>query len=98
MNEVLHHIISEAARCGAMEAVKALKPSADRISQAEAFRSFGRAFVEAHKHELTVTGSGCRLYYSRAELVEMQAANSVNSILNQINKKQNNNGKQQKTL
>lgn len=97
MNEVLHDIISQAARCGAMEAVKALKPSADRISQAEAFRSFGRAFVEAHKHELTVTGSGCRLYYSRAELVEMQAANSVNNLIKKLNKTKQN-GKQQKTL
>lgn len=97
MTEELQHIISQAARCGAMEAVKALKPSADRISQAEAFRSFGRAFVEAHKHELTVTGSGCRLYYSRAELVEMQAANSVNNLIKKLNKTKQN-GKQQKTL
>ena len=97
MTEELRHIISQAARCGAMEAVKALKPSADRISQAEAFRSFGRAFVEAHKHELTVTGSGCRLYYSRAELVEMQAANSVNNLIKKLNKTKQN-GKQQKTL
>ena len=97
MTEELRHIISQAARCGAMEAVKAIKPSADRISQAEAFRSFGRAFVEAHKHELTVTGSGCRLYYSRAELVEMQAANSVNNLIKKLNKTKQN-GKQQKTL
>lgn len=97
MTEELHHIISQAARCGAFEAVKALKPSADRISQAEAFRSFGRAFVEAHKHELTVTGSGGRLYYSRAELVEMQAANSVNNLIKKLNKTKQN-GKQQKTL
>ena len=97
MTEELRHIISQAARCGAMEAVKALKPSADRISQAEAFRSFGRAFVEAHKHELTVTGSGCRLYYSRAELVEMQAANSVNNLIKKLNKTKQN-GKQEKTL
>ena len=97
MTEELQHIISQAARCGAMEAVKALKPSADRISQAEAFRSFGRAFVEAHKHELTVTGSGCRLYYSRAELVEMQAANSVNNLIKKLNKTKQN-GKQEKTL
>ena len=97
MTEELQHIISQAARCGAMEAVEALKPSADRISQAEAFRSFGRAFVEAHKHELTVTGSGCRLYYSRAELVEMQAANSVNNLIKKLNKTKQN-GKQEKTL
>lgn len=97
MTEELRTLISQAARCGAMEAVKALKPSADRISQAEAFRSFGRAFVEAHKHELTVTGSGCRLYYSRAELVEMQAANSVNNLIKKLNKTKQN-GKQQKTL
>lgn len=97
MTEELRHIINQAARCGAMEAVKALKPSADRISQAEAFRSFGRAFVEAHKHELTVTGSGCRLYYSRAELVEMQAAYSVNNLIKKLNKTKQN-GKQQKTL
>ena len=97
MTEELQHIISYAAKCGAMEAVKAMKPSADRISQAEAFRSFGRAFVEAHKHELTVTGSGCRLYYSRAELVEMQAANSVNNLIKKLNKTKQN-GKQQKTL
>lgn len=97
MTEELQHIISQAARCGAMEAVKALKPSADRISQAEAFRCFGRAFVESHKHELTVTGSGCRLYYSRAELVEMQAANSVNNLIKKLNKTKQN-GKQQKTL
>lgn len=96
MTEELQHIISQAARCGAMEAVKALKPSADRITQAEAFRSFGRAFVEAHKHELTVTGSGCRLYYSRAELVEMQAANSVNNLIKKLNKTKQN-GKE-KTL
>ena len=97
MTEELQHIISYAAKCGAFEAVKAMKPSADRISQAEAFRSFGRAFVEAHKHELTVTGSGCRLYYSRAELVEMQAANSVNNLIKKLNKTKQN-GKQQKTL
>ena len=97
MTEELRTLISQAAKCGAMEAVKALKPSADRISQAEAFRSFGRAFVEAHKHELTVTGSGCRLYYSRAELVEMQAANSVNNLIKKLNKTKKN-GKQQKTL
>lgn len=86
MTEELRTLISQAARCGAMEAVKAMKPSADRISQAEAFRSFGRAFVENHKHELTVTGSGCRLYYSRAELVEMQAAYSVNNLIKKLNK------------
>lgn len=90
MTEELRTLISQAAKCGAMEAVKALKPSSDRISQAEAFRSFGRAFVEAHKHELTVTGSGCRLYYSRAELVEMQASYSVNNLIKKLNKTKQN--------
>lgn len=96
MTEELRTLISQAARCGAMEAVKAMKPSADRITQAEAFRCFGRAFVEAHKHELTVTGSGCRLYYSRAELAEVQAAYSVNNLIKKLNKTKQN-GKE-KTL
>ena len=81
MNKDLLGIISEAARMGAAEAVKRIDPHSDLISQRQAFKEFGRAFVLANADNLTTLRKGVAdnspRYYSRAELTQLLAARSI---------------------
>lgn len=83
MKKELTDIIREASKMGAAEMLKALRPEEDRISQREAWRIFGMAFVRANEAKLTVvqgSGKNSTKYFSRAELVQMQAARNVAAI------------------
>lgn len=81
MNKDLLGIISEAARMGAAEVVKTLDPASDLISQREAFKEFGKAFVIAHEDGLTVIRKGSAAnsprLFSRAELTQLVASRSI---------------------
>ena len=77
MKQEIVDIIREASKMGAAEMLKALKPEEDRISQREAWRLFGMAFVKANEKRLSK-------WYSRAELVQLQAARDVSRIAMQL--------------
>lgn len=81
MNKDIIGIIEQAARMGAAEAVKALAPTSDLISQRQAFKEFGRAFVLANADSLTTLRKGVAdnstRYYSRAELTQLLASRSI---------------------
>lgn len=77
MTKDLLNIITTAARMGASEALKAMKPADDRISKSEAEREYGRGFLRDNASRLTVTANGNRLEYSRAELEQVKAAKTV---------------------
>ena len=81
MNKDIIGIISEAAKMGAAEAVKRIDPHSDLISQRQAFREFGKAFVVSNADSLTTLRKGAASnstrYYSRAELVQLLAARSI---------------------
>lgn len=77
MNNDLIAIIENAARMGASEALKALKPADDRISQRQAERDYGRAFLRDNASRLSVCMNGNRREYSRAELEQCKAARNV---------------------
>lgn len=81
MNKDIIGIIEQAARMGAAEAVKALAPTSDLISQRQAFKEFGRAFVLAHEDGLTVIRKGSAAnsprLFSRAELTQLVASRSI---------------------
>ena len=81
MNKDILGIIEQAARMGAAEAVKALAPTSDLISQRQAFKEFGRAFVLANTDSLTTLRKGMAdnspRYYSRAELTQLLASRSI---------------------
>ena len=76
-------IMREAAKAGAAEMLKVLKPEADSMSQREAYAAFGIAFVKKNESEgnLTIIRKGSAKnstkYYSRAELIELVAARNV---------------------
>ena len=77
MNTDLIAIINQAARMGANEAIKALKPASDRISQRTAERDYGKAFLRDNASRLSVNFNGNRKEYSRAELEQVKAARNV---------------------
>lgn len=81
MNKDIIGIIEQAARMGAAEAVKALAPTSDLISQRQAFKEFGRAFVLANADSLTTLRKGMAYnsprYYSRAELTQLVASRKI---------------------
>lgn len=74
-------IVAEAAKAGAAEMLKALKPEADLISQRQAYALFGTSFVKKHEDGLTITRKGAadnsKKYYSRAELVQLVASRTL---------------------
>lgn len=76
-------IMREAAKAGAAEMLKVLKPEADSMSQREAYATFGIAFVKKNEKDgnLTIIRKGSAKnstkYYSRAELIELVAARNV---------------------
>lgn len=83
MRKEITDIIREASKMGAAEVLKALRPEDDRISQREAWRLFGMAFVKANEQRLSViqgSGRNSTKWYSRAELVQLQAARDVSRI------------------
>lgn len=83
MKKEIIDIITEASKMGAAEMIRRLRPEEDRISQREAWREFGMAFVKANEHRLSVTkgqGRNATKWYSRAELVQVQAARDVSRI------------------
>lgn len=83
MKKEILDIITEASKMGAAEMLRRLRPEDDRISQREAWREFGMAFVKANEHRLSVTqgqGRNATKWYSRAELVQAQAARDVSRI------------------
>lgn len=83
MRKEITDIIREASKMGAAEVLKALRPEDDRISQREAWRIFGMAFVKANEPSLSViqgSGRNSTKWYSRAELVQLQAARDVSRI------------------
>lgn len=84
MNTDLVAIISQAARMGANEAIKALKPSADRISQRTAEKDYGKAFIRDNAARLSVVFNGNRKEYSRAELEQVKAARNVATLAMKI--------------
>ena len=74
MNGPLFDLIQAAFEAGAAEMRKTLAPEDDRITQADAFREFGRAWVElmtdrevVHFYRNGTARNSCK-YYSRAEL------------------------------
>ncbi len=81
MNKDIIGIIEQAAKMGAAEAVKALAPTSDLVSQRQAFKEFGRAFVLANAGSLTTLRKGMASnsprYYSRAELTQLLASRSI---------------------
>lgn len=77
MNRDLIDIITAAAAMGASETLRRLRPADDRISQRQAVREFGTAFLKANAERLTVTYNGNRKEYSRAELEQVKAAKDV---------------------
>lgn len=83
MRNEIAEIISEAAKAGAAEMLRSLRPEADVISQRQAYASFGIAFVKKNVEEgnLTVIRKGSAenstKYYSRSELVQLVAARNV---------------------
>lgn len=77
-------IVREAAKAGAAEMLKALKPEADTMSQREAYAAFGIAFVRKCDAEGKLTiirkagkSKNCKKLYSRAELTQLMAARNV---------------------
>jgi hypothetical protein len=87
MKKEIVDIIREASKMGAAEMLKALKPEEDRISQREAWRLFGMAFVKANEPRLSVvqgSGKNSTKWYSRAELVQLQSARDVSRIAMQL--------------
>lgn len=87
MKKDIVDIIREASKMGAAEMLKALKPQEDRISQREAWRLFGMTFVKANEQRLSVihgSGKNSTKWYSRAELVQLQAARDVSRIAMQL--------------
>lgn len=77
MNKDIIAIIRAAASMGASEALRRMKPADDRISQRQAAKEYGSAFLERNADSLTVTRNGNRKEYSRAELEQLKAARSV---------------------
>lgn len=77
MNKDLIAIITEAARMGAAETLRRLRPEDDRISQRQAVKEYGGAFLKANAARLTVTFNGNRREYSRAELEQLKASRNV---------------------
>lgn len=81
MRKEIVEIVTQAAKAGAAEMLKALKPEADLISQREAYATFGIAFVKKHESGLTITRKGSaknsKKYYSRAELVQLVASRTL---------------------
>ena len=70
-------IIKEAAAMGAAEAIRRMQPQGDRISQRQACKEYGGAFLRKNAQRLTVTFNGNRKEYSRAELEQVKASMSV---------------------
>lgn len=77
MNKDIIDIITASAAMGAAEVIRQLRPADDRISQRQAFRDYGRAFVESHANQLSTYANGNRKMFSRAELERIKAAKSV---------------------
>ncbi len=77
MNKDILDLIRGSAAMGAAETLRRLKPADDRISQTKARREYGSAFLRDHADSLTVTANGNRLEYSRAELEQLRAAQTV---------------------
>lgn len=77
MNKDIIAIITEAARMGAAETLRRVQPADDRISQRQAVKEYGSAFLRDNADRLTVTWNGNRREYSRAELEQVKAARSV---------------------
>lgn len=83
MKKEYAEIMMQAAKAGAAEMLKALKPEADSMSQREAYAAFGIAFVKHNEEQgnLTIIRKGqarnSKKYYSRAELVQLVAARNV---------------------
>lgn len=77
MNKDIIDIITASAAMGAAEVIRQMRPADDHISQRQAFRDYGRAFVEANADRLSTYTSGNRKVYSRSELEQVKAAKSV---------------------
>lgn len=83
MRSEIAEIISEAAKAGAAEMLRSLKPEADVISQRQAYALFGIAFVKKNVEEgnLDIIRKGSARnstkYYSRSRLVQLVAARNV---------------------
>ena len=84
MSQDIVNIIIEASRMGAAEAIKAMKPADDRISQRQAVAEFGAAFIRDNSALLTVTRNGNRKEYSRAELQQVKASKNVRRLATRI--------------
>lgn len=89
MKEDFYTIIQEAAKIGATEVMKSLRPAEDLISQSAAYRRFGRRVIERYAREgrLTIirhggSANGKKLY-SVAEIVSLNASRNIErSIIN----------------
>lgn len=77
-------IIKEAAAMGAAEAIRRMQPQGDRISQRQACKEYGGAFLRKNATRLTVTFNGNRKEYSRAELEQVKASSSVAAMVVKI--------------
>lgn len=53
MNKDIIDIITASAAMGAAEVIRQMRPADDHISQRQAFREYGRAFVEANADRLS---------------------------------------------
>lgn len=80
-------IIQEAARAGAAQAMKVLRPADDRISRRQAEAEFGWAWVKRHVEDGLVvpdrTGiaRNSTMYFSRAELTTLKMSEIIDKEL-----------------
>lgn len=84
MRDDLLAIIRRASMMGAAEAMAAMDPKGDRLSQREAVRLYGRGFIARNAGRLHVTANGNRREYSRAELEALRQADGIAAIMVRI--------------
>lgn len=78
-------IIQEAARAGAAQAMKVLRPADDRISRRQAEAEFGWAWVKRQVDQGSViparagNAKNSTMYFSRAELTTLRMSEIVDS-------------------
>lgn len=77
-------IIANAAKMGAAELLKSMKPQEDLISQRKAFADFGRGFIieQTKRGNLTVVqksvnAKNSRLFYSVKEITDLIASRNI---------------------
>lgn len=93
-------IIREAIRLGALEAQRIIQPKSDEMSQSEAFKEFGRRFVEEaiKKGDITMVRKGSgrngKITFSRLELQKaVSERNILRCIINIENKNKESNAR-----